>query len=867
MEEELMKIKAENESLKTNCQNETLSHDGESQAYQTELDRIKQELQETKLELQKQQEAYKLLKQESLADVDHDLQQMRQELHKLMGVIEIKDQEIENLSKQLKSAQTQVYNQEETVKQMKETIQQIETKAASNLSSASSNDGIMSKQNGDHNDGQRLEEIIHQFPNVTLRSASMVENLSSVDETVKVADAPSNDERLQSLIAKYRNPSDQSSSPEKNRSVGRPHSVGPGSNFGGMSRILGLTTPKPFYLSSAGSKFNRFSGSGISTINPPANVNTASTTTSSVPLSTDASAANLSSQSSTFSSLNASEDVPKPSVKIGVSNRPPLPPPRPASRPSSAHNPEAFFHCQHISLSLSLSLSVSLSLPGRLPSCDPARQSTQGRNDYASAVRVDPLSLQAPTRSLLKYRHPGIDWTSNTAVPSAYHQAVALKPDNAPSKLHDRTTTNDYFHATHKPPSVQRTEHQELVSAVGSHFLSTENDFTASKIRQRGTSFATFSCRRSSRHLGTCTRAGAIYSPQGCDFETTRRSDEELLRELFTHVTWGDRTPSQLLRFMRSRLGKHSMAESILRELWMDKLPTTITQILAPIADNTPLDQLANSADRIATKLDQGVCAVQRPDDTPAKETDLEKAVADLQHQLQDIRMLLSRKSRGPMPATGGWRRRARSTSRDRRVDPELCCRRVGAAEPPGKNIRSRLFYVWDRRNHIKFLVDTGAAISVIPPKEQQDRKATPYKLQAANGSTIETYGAKTLTLNIGMRRDFTWTFTQADVKTPILGADFLAHYDLAVHMNTRTLSDNTTNIAVKGTLSRHNTTGISDYQAAILHDSLTKDELTTPALSASILSLLKRRRALYSSTDIQGSTGPRTPLFHRPTT
>ncbi|CAE1156614.1 unnamed protein product [Acanthosepion pharaonis] len=90
---------------------------------------------------------------------------------------------------------------------------------------------------------------------------------------------------------------------------------------------------------------------------------------------------------------------------------------------------------------------------------------------------------------------------------------------------------------------------------------------------------------------------------------------------------------------------------------------------IGAIADNTPLDQLANSADRIATKLDQGVCAVQRPDDTSAKETDLEKAVADLQHQLQDIRMLLSRTSRGPMPATGGWRRRARSTSRGRRVD------------------------------------------------------------------------------------------------------------------------------------------------------------------------------------------------------
>ncbi|CAE1318276.1 unnamed protein product [Acanthosepion pharaonis] len=109
----------------------------------------------------------------------------------------------------------------------------------------------------------------------------------------------------------------------------------------------------------------------------------------------------------------------------------------------------------------------------------------------------------------------------------------------------------------------------------------------------------------------------------------TGRSDEDLLWELFTHVTRGDRTPSQLLRFMRSRLRKHSMAKSILRELWMDKLPTTITQILAPIAENTPLDQLADSADRIAAKLDQGVCAVRNPDDTPAKSKDLEEAMAE----------------------------------------------------------------------------------------------------------------------------------------------------------------------------------------------------------------------------------------------
>ncbi|CAE1269582.1 unnamed protein product [Acanthosepion pharaonis] len=58
--------------------------------------------------------------------------------------------------------------------------------------------------------------------------------------------------------------------------------------------------------------------------------------------------------------------------------------------------------------------------------------------------------------------------------------------------------------------------------------------------------------------------------------------------------------------------------------------------------------------------------------------------------------------------------------------------------------------------------------------------KPTLFKLRAANGSAINTYGERTLTLNIGVRRDFTWIFTVSNVKIPILGAD----YALAVHMN-----------------------------------------------------------------------------------
>lgn len=153
----------------------------------------------------------------------------------------------------------------------------------------------------------------------------------------------------------------------------------------------------------------------------------------------------------------------------------------------------------------------------------------------------------------------------------------------------------------------------------------------------------------------------------------TGRSDEDLLRELFSNVTRGDRTPSQLLRFMKSRLGRHSMAEPVLRGLWMDRLPVTVTQILAPMQDNTPLDQLADSADRIFTKLDQSVCAVQDRSEISPKKEDLEKAVADLQSQLREIRMLLHRQPRSSTPVTYNRHQRRRSTSKGRLPDLGLC--------------------------------------------------------------------------------------------------------------------------------------------------------------------------------------------------
>ena len=53
------------------------------------------------------------------------------------------------------------------------------------------------------------------------------------------------------------------------------------------------------------------------------------------------------------------------------------------------------------------------------------------------------------------------------------------------------------------------------------------------------------------------------------------RSDNAKLRELLNNVSMGDRTPSQLLHFMKSLLGRRHMDESIMRPALVRKVTTS----------------------------------------------------------------------------------------------------------------------------------------------------------------------------------------------------------------------------------------------------------------------------------------------------
>lgn len=111
-----------------------------------------------------------------------------------------------------------------------------------------------------------------------------------------------------------------------------------------------------------------------------------------------------------------------------------------------------------------------------------------------------------------------------------------------------------------------------------------------------------------------------------------------------------------------------------------------------------------------------------------------------------------------------------------------------------------RLF-ITDRNSNLSFLVDTGANISVLPRKKGDIAKPLPFQLYAANNSTISTYGERTLTLDLNLRRPYKWKFIVADVTKPIIGADFLRHHQLIVDLKNRRLIDGVTNLKVNAPL------------------------------------------------------------------
>ena len=102
--------------------------------------------------------------------------------------------------------------------------------------------------------------------------------------------------------------------------------------------------------------------------------------------------------------------------------------------------------------------------------------------------------------------------------------------------------------------------------------------------------------------------------------------------------------------------------------------------------------------------------------------------------------------------------------------------------------------FVTDRVSKRLYLIDTGSNICVFPRKLLLGRRERiDYDLYAANGTTIPTHGWTSQTLNLGLRRHFSWRFVVADIQTPIIGVDLLSFYGLLVDCRHNRLLDGVT--------------------------------------------------------------------------
>lgn len=167
--------------------------------------------------------------------------------------------------------------------------------------------------------------------------------------------------------------------------------------------------------------------------------------------------------------------------------------------------------------------------------------------------------------------------------------------------------------------------------------------------------------------------------------------------------------------------------------------------------------------------------------------------------------------------------------------------------------------YVRDQTTTLKFLVDSGADVSTVPPNFNETLH-TPHssiKLYAANGSTIQTFGEKRLTLNLGLRRPYQWNFIIADIKTPLIGADFLKHFGLLIDVKRGKLIDNCTKLETNVTKIVAQNLNISTYN---LNDPFAS--LLTEFKDITVLSSIKKPNVMPVSHHII-TNGP--PVFCRP--
>ncbi|UYV65903.1 hypothetical protein LAZ67_3005856 [Cordylochernes scorpioides] len=246
------------------------------------------------------------------------------------------------------------------------------------------------------------------------------------------------------------------------------------------------------------------------------------------------------------------------------------------------------------------------------------------------------------------------------------------------------------------------------------------------------------------------TRSMSEYAQAQRSHPMHRKESEGLrIKKLISGIELGDMKPSQLLQKLRS-LTTPDISDNLIKILWLDELSTSIKNIL--ILSNEEISKLAIMVDKI-NKINSSKEIYDA--EVPSSSTDrLIAKLEDLERQVSELRLDNSRSR---------YKTRTQLRPRNPSIQEEniaitifalvlIACKINAGLRAVAKSRNSsagiqdcgnlRLF-VTDKNTGLRFLVDSGADISIIPPKDKSRMPSSDYKLYAANGTEIVTYGTK----------------------------------------------------------------------------------------------------------------------------
>ena len=114
----------------------------------------------------------------------------------------------------------------------------------------------------------------------------------------------------------------------------------------------------------------------------------------------------------------------------------------------------------------------------------------------------------------------------------------------------------------------------------------------------------------------------------------TQTSEQKRLRQLLTEEELGDQSPSNLLRQMQRLVGDHQLDEGLMRELFMQRMPSNVRLVLAATPHTTSLEEHAAIADRVMEATSHTVSHVSDQQPTIA---DLTAKVERLSHAIEAL--------------------------------------------------------------------------------------------------------------------------------------------------------------------------------------------------------------------------------------